>query len=348
MKNHAARSLGRPVPGPKASFTREEQIALTNCLLPPVVQRLIQTHQPDTLIVIPDGALHELPFEALRLERGTLERFVLDEMPPITYAPSARILAALQRRAAAEPETSRLILSVGNPDYRQAAEDLPQTSLTTVTRSAFVSLGGSLQPLPGTEAECRRLVNAFGKDQVAVLTGSQATEQNVRMKVATCSLLHLAAHGFAEEKHENLFGAIALTPPRGFAVLPENDGFLSVHEIASLPLTRCELVVLSGCQTNVGPESPLESGSTLARAFLVAGARRVISSLWRVDDASTAELIGTFFDQLAEIERARRRVNYAQALQAARKRVRADPQWSSPYYWAPFILTGPAESIHFR
>ena len=204
-------------------------------------------------------------------------------------------------------------------------------------------LGGKLARLPGTAVECRQAERAFGSGQVKVLEGPDATEQNVRAAIRGRRIVHLAAHGLLDESHENLFGAIALTPPPPGAGSPDNDGFLMLHEVHTLPLAGCELAVLSACQTNVGPERPLEAGSTLAQAFLTAGAKRVVSSHWNVADASTAELMGKFFEEVARSLKQGEPVNYALALKRARKHIQSIDPWSSPYYWAPFVLIGPAQ-----
>jgi CHAT domain-containing protein len=111
-----------------------------------------------------------------------------------------------------------------------------------------------------------------------------------------------------------------------------------------LPLAQCEVAVISACESNVGHTRKLESGSTLARAFLSAGARRVVASMWRVDDQATAALMTEFAAAIAESLRDNQPPNYAEALDRARHRVRADkkhPEWQKPHYWAPFVLIGP-------
>src|SRR5262249_39577488 len=120
---------------------------------------------------------------------------------------------------------------------------------------------------------------------------------------------------------------------------PGDDGFLELHEIYQLPLGECELAVLSACETNVGPQQPLEAGVTLAGGFLAAGARRVVASHWRVDDRSAAALMGAFFERLAAASRDGP-VSFARALQHARQQVRSQPEWASPFHWAPFVLIG--------
>jgi CHAT domain-containing protein len=92
----------------------------------------------------------------------------------------------------------------------------------------------------------------------------------------------------------------------------------------------------------------LEAGSTIAQAFLAAGAHRVVCSHWNVDDASTAELIGSFFERIANAVRKKPdsasndiNIPYATALHEAQLKVRSQPKWSAPYYWAAFNLIGP-------
>jgi CHAT domain-containing protein len=166
----------------------------------------------------------------------------------------------------------------------------------------------------------------------------------VRQRLGGRKFVHLAAHGLVDQQYQNLFGAIALTAPVGSQnSTTDDDGFLSLFEIHRLPLKDCELAVLSACRTNVCPQRPLEAGSTMARAFLAAGARRVVCSHWDVDDQSTAELIGAFTAAIGESLRAGREPNYAVALSDARKFVRNQSKWSSPYHWAPFVMMGPAK-----
>ena len=159
-------------------------------------------------------------------------------------------------------------------------------------------------------------------------------------------VVHIAAHGLADNRLGNLFGGLWLAPPPGLkTVEPEaaDDGFLGLGEIYRPPLSECELAVLSACVTNYGPQQPLEAGVTLAGGFLAAGARRVVASHWSVDDESTAELMSVFFQEVTAAARAGRALSYARALQQARRQVRDRAGWSAPYYWAPFVLVGPAQ-----
>jgi CHAT domain-containing protein len=340
------RGLAGVVHSEKGVAAAQQGTSLADVLVPRSVRSIIEHRAPQSVIIVPDGALHELPFEALLLESQPTPKYLLDVFPPIAYAPSANILMNLAERPTAE--TSALtVLTVGNPAYPQAAKSAQaieakaanKGSLAAVSRAAYIGLGGQLPPLPATAKECQRVAKAFASAKVTDLEGEKATEQNVRQAIAGCRFIHLAAHGLVDQQHDNLFGAIALTPPAQAIDSSDNDGFLSLHEIHSLPLSACQLAVLSACQTNVGPNRPMESGSTIAQAFLAAGARRAVCSHWNVDDASTAELIGEFFERIS----AARTVDYAKALHDARLAVRAQQRWASPYYWSPFILIGPPQ-----
>ncbi|MBW3542102.1 MAG: CHAT domain-containing protein [Planctomycetes bacterium] len=347
-RTFGTRGLGEAVPVPKGSRRAEPLMAPAEILLPEAVREIIRERQPELLVIVPDGALHQLPFEALLLAEAPRPEFVLDRFPPIAYAPSANILASLRSRPAVPAEARARVLTVGNPAYPQAESIVLADARGEVTREAMLGVAGQLPLLEGTERETRRIeetMTAAGAD-VAVLLGASATEGRLAELVRGRGLVHLAAHGLVDERPGNLFGAIALATPDENARTGD-DGFLSYAEILQLPLDDCDLAVLSACQTNVGPLRPLEAGATLAQAFLSAGCRRVVASHWKVSDESTAALVGTFFEQLGERGGEDGFVDYAQALHQARLSIRRDaahPQWAAPYHWAPFVLLGPARS----
>jgi CHAT domain-containing protein len=183
----------------------------------------------------------------------------------------------------------------------------------------------------------------FAKAQVKALTGGQATRRAFVAALPGRRVLHLAAHAFADERFGNQFGALALAPAPPRKGTPADDGLLYLHEIFTLPLGDCELAVLSGCVTNVGPQQPLEAGVTLASGFLSAGARRVVASHWSVADDATADLMGVFFEEVTAAARKGEPPDYPGALQRARRSLRGQPRWAAPFYWAPFVLVGPAD-----
>ena len=344
-------------------------VAVADILFPEQLRKLIRERSPQKLVIIPDGALHNLPFEALLIRAGDTTgsdspRFVLDEFPPIAYAPSANILVNLIRRPATSSESRRRLLTLGNPQYRMQAgvakstdssadsaiDSSAETAVAAadrgeeLTRDVMYGLRGSLPPLPGTARECARLAECFERRDMTVksLLATNATEAKFVESVRGYGLVHLAAHGLVDERYGNLFGAIALTPPMDTTLNEGNDGFLSYNEILQLPLVDCELAVLSACQTNVGPDRPLEAGSTLAQAFLAAGSRRVIASHWKVSDDSTAELVAGLFELISEDLANSDRFDVTSSLHAAKLKVRNDPRWQAPFYWASFVLLGPS------
>jgi CHAT domain-containing protein len=314
---------GRPAP------PAQRLELLADVLLPEAARRSLRARTPRLLLIVPDGALHKLPLEALVVESGERPRYLLDILPATVYAPSVTALALLANRP--RPSGPPTLLTLCDPAYVEAKG--PETA--PASRSGLLVLRGHLTRLPFTADESRLVRGCYEPGQVLALEGKGASERALRRAVAGRRVVHLAAHGFADDRLGNLFGAVALTPPAPGEEAPENDGFLSLHEIYQLPLSDCELVVLSACQTNTGPQRPLEAGVTLASGFLAAGARKVLASHWSVDDRSTAELMSHFFREAQD------GVSHPEALYAARRAVRSQPGWGSPYHWAPFVLLGP-------
>src|SRR5205807_732649 len=144
-------------------------------------------------------------------------------------APSAAILALLAERQHPAPSGPLSLLTVANAAYPQPETPAPNTPATEETR--LLGWRGQLPLLPFTAEESRRVRRYFDADHVLALEGAQATEKAVVAALAGRRVLHLAAHGFADERFGNLFGALALTPPAPELKTPDNDGFLSLNEI---------------------------------------------------------------------------------------------------------------------
>jgi CHAT domain-containing protein len=311
--------LESSIPGSEVPPQRLELLA--SVLLPEPARAHIRQEDPPGLVVVPDGALHKLPFEALVFKSGPKPTYAIDELPPITYAPSVAILALLAERQAPLGGGPLSLLTVGDPAYRQ---------------------GGRFPRLEHSATESRRSQDLFAPWPVRALGQGLATKEKVVARMAGRRIVHIAAHGLADQEFGNRFGALALTPRQG---PPEDADFLWLQEIYNLPLKGCELAVLSACNTNVGQQGPLEAGITLASAFQAAGARRVVASHWEVHDASTAELMVAFFRKVTEAAQKGEKVSYARALQEARLLLRRDKdeKKSSPFHWAPFVLVGPPD-----
>jgi CHAT domain-containing protein/Tfp pilus assembly protein PilF len=325
------------------------------------------------IIIVPDGALHLLPFEALVVKNPAVDqdvRYWLDEGPAIIYAPSASSLYNIERRpdsSVMRLTTEPLVLSLSDPIYnpqkvalaRQkeslgnpiASKPKPEDKSARAqpalsrTRDAYERAGGVLVELPGTARETDEIRKACEGDDgrggaVLELRRLNADEPQLRASLPGKRYIHLATHGLCSEGLDTLFSALALTPPAAETSTTDNDGFLQLYEIYDLRLPQCELAVLSACQTNVGKNVKGEGVFGLSRGFLAAGARRVVASQWSVDDESTAKLMGDYFRRIIGEEKTGKRIDYALALRDAKRAIRCQKQWVEPYYWAPFILIG--------
>jgi CHAT domain-containing protein len=295
------------------------------------------------LIVVPDGPLALLPFETLIVTPGEPPQTLLDVGPPLLYGPSATVLKNLwERRRVAVPRDRPAVCTVGDPSYPPRLPAVRDEPVQLAARSSYSALGGALAPLPYSGWESDWVAAVFQRSGVGSvqLRGAEASEANLRRQIAGRSIIHLACHGLADQAYGNFFGALALSPGRA-ANDSEDDGFLTLPEIYQLDLKACDLAILSACQTNFGPEQRGEGVWALSRGFLVAGARRVVASNWLVDDEAAASLVSYFCGGLAQAEKAGQPPDYAAALHAAKRWVRQQPKWQSPFYWAPFVMIGP-------
>ena len=182
---------------------------------------------------------------------------------------------------------------------------------------------------------------------VTRFNGAQSTEENVRQNVTGKSIVHLACHGQAEgEKNEKgedeVISALLLTI--GTPNNSKNDGYLELAEMFALSLKACELAVLSTCVTNLGADNPGEGTWSLGRGILAAGAKRVVTTNWQVDDEASKLLVYFFIKDTNESISESSEPDHTAALRQAKREIRNDqdnPQWLYPYYWAPFVLIGP-------
>lgn len=271
---------------------------------------------PRSLVIVPWGILHYLPFDALPLAGGRVA-----DWAPTAYAPSASALVELRRRGAATPGPR--CLAVGGADYGGEAAS---------ARGGPLPRRGALGALPHSRREVERVAGRFGAGATRTLVAGEATEGRLKAEpLETYSVLHLATHGFVD----------ASSPSRSGLVLgagaAEEDGVLQVREILRLPLAA-ELVTLSACESALGELVTGEGMVGLVRAFFYAGADAVVASLWSVSDEASAELMDAFYAALAE------GLPKAEALRRARLEIRGRPGWEHPYYWAPFVLVGRGEA----
>ncbi len=262
-------------------------------------------------MISPDGPLAFVPFTYL-LSTDT----DLPGRAEIALIPSATVYRLLQLDGA---RRGKRLLLLGDPDYR---------GMGTGRALHLLGGGGALLPLPAT----RREVRAIEREGDSVHLGSDASERTLRTIAPTrdrWAAIHLACHGTVHAKRPSL-SALALTPGGG------HDGFLTAAEILHVPL-QTDLVVLSACESGLGRPTTGEGMMGLARAFMSAGAPRVIASLWPVDDDATEALMTAFYGAWRDGES-----STAQALRRAQATVRGEPgsKWHHPKYWAAWVLWG--------
>ncbi len=296
----------------------------------------------ERLFIVPDGSLLGLPYEALVVSGDADPQYLLDAGPPVAYAPSATVAYNLARReSAATPRGVKPVLSIANPEYSPAEPSEAAGGPTAQAR--YTAGGGRLSPLPHSGIESHWAAEVFEKRNIPTgfLRRSDATERWVRRFAPQRKILHFACHGLADREYGNFFGALALTPGPDAATNPADDGFLTLPEIYDLDLSGNELAILSACQTNYGPTQRGEGVWALSRGFLVAGSRRVVASNWLVDDEAAASLVSVYCSGIAQAEEKGETADYAASLHAAKRWVRKQEAWSSPYYWATFVHLGP-------
>jgi CHAT domain-containing protein len=189
--------------------------------------------------------------------------------------------------------------------------------------SSLLVLGDPDRTLPHAEEEARAVAKMYG---ASAYLGKDATESRLRSEAPLAGLLHVAAHAHYDALRP-LFSRIDLAPSGDGE---PDDGRLHGYEIYDLDLGRTRLAVLSACETALGPRSNGDDVVALTRAFLAAGAPAVVTTLWSVDDASTADLVVKFY------ERMRNGSPPARALQEAQVSMLSH----DPNEWSAFVLTG--------
>ncbi len=288
------------------------------------------------VVVIADGMLHYVPFAALPDPRGgiLLERHQVVALPSVS---TVRLL-----RAVAPAPPSKTVAVLADPVFRvddarvtggaKPAEPVRVADDASRAARDFAGLD-HLERLVFTRREAMRSASLAGAERSLVALDFDASLRTVReARLGEYRFVHFATHGFLNTRRPELSGLVlSLFDSEARA----QDGFLSALDAFNLDLSA-DVVVLSGCRTALGKEVRGEGLVGLPQAFLHAGTRRVVSSLWAVDDAATAALMGRFYEGLLGATP----VRPAAALRDAQAYVRSRPQWRHPYYWAGFQLLG--------
>jgi CHAT domain-containing protein/tetratricopeptide (TPR) repeat protein len=325
--------------------------ALTRILLNPLRGAL----GGKRLLIVADGALQYLPFAALPDPETVGERAwtPLVVSHEIVNLPSASVLAVLRGELDGRAQAPKTLAVFADPVFDAQDERLAGSTRNKAVRhpaigemdwerdlfrsaaEAGVTSGGEtrIPRLRFTRREAQAILQlAPAASRKEALDFDANRETATSPELSQYRFVHFATHGFIDSVHPELSGIVLSLVDRSGRPLP---GFLPAGEVFNLKLPA-DLVVLSGCRTALGKEIRGEGFVGLTRAFLYAGAARVIASLWKVEDRATAELMSRLYGGILSGEKLRP----AAALRAAQISMWKQKQWQAPYYWSGFVLQG--------
>ena len=285
--------------GGKELTSEQEEVYALKALSDVLIGPISHLVQGDEVVIVPDAALFLVPYAALVDQHSRY----LSETLRIRLVPTLTSLKLMAQCPEGYHSTSGALL-VGDPLVNDVLIDEKRVKQLPAAKQEVDMIGTILSITP--------------------LTGKNATKAQVLNKLNSVALVHIAAHGQAKT------GEIILCPnPDG----PNKGDFrLTMVDVLNVKL-RAKLVVLSCCHSGRG-KIKAEGVVGLARAFLGAGARSVLASLWAIDDKATLEFMRYFYEHLVEGQSTGKAVNLAM------KRMRESKDFSDVKYWAPFVLIG--------
>ncbi len=331
---HAGRAKKR---GEAAS--RRAGVALKKRIWDPVAARVGEVQR---VFLVPDGAIHLVNIAALPVGA---DRYLVESGPMVHLLNTERDLLRDREKA-----SGRGLLAMGDPDFGPSGNSRP-TGARTATDACAPSGQLTFDRLPGAAREIHDLGAFWNRvdGPATVMTGARATVAAFRRAAPGKQVLHLATHGFYLAGR---CGAASASPPEpwalaGVALAGANSdsgsgssrGILTAEDAVGVDLEGVDWAVLSGCDTGLGKIDAHEGVFGLRRAFQLAGARTVITSLWPVEDEWGRRWMAKLYDA-----RLRRKLGTAACVRAAtlatlQSRRRAGLS-THPFYWAPYVAAG--------
>jgi CHAT domain-containing protein len=328
-------------------------VAASNALYKAVFEPASGLVGEKRLLVVADGALNYVPFEALvKTTEGAdyASLGYLIKTNEIVYAPSASVIAAIRQQGNRSASKNLLVVAdpvfssndprlKGNSAMQGSAEARGlglglESAVSDVAGEQPQSSGMQLARLAGTRIEAEEIakIARAGGSQSDLWTDLNASEENVRTRdVTKYRVVHIATHGLLDAERPQFTGVVL-----SLVGNKTGDGFLRTDEIFNLRL-GAPLVMLSACETGLGKEKRGEGVIGLTRAFMYAGAPTVGVSLWSVADKSTADLMTDFYKRLLTSPAP---ASPSGAMRHAQIAMIAGKKYSAPFYWAPFVLVG--------
>jgi len=334
----------------------ESAAVLSHMVLAPVAR---QIEGKKKLLIVSDGALQYIPFAALPIPERTRankkETLPLLASYAVVNLPSASVLALLQDRPDERKKPTKEVAVLADPVFakddarvetgqsRPAAADhggsgtsrsiaAEQLSRVLADVPSATRGEGYLRRLPFSRQEARAILALVPSGEAMEAVDFEASRATaLGPELAKYRIVHFATHGLLDSGHPESSGLVfSLVNSRGE---PE-DGFLGLEDIYNMTLSA-DLVVLSACNTGLGREIQGEGLVGLTQGFMYAGAPQVVASLWSVDDAATAELMGRFYQAMEK-----KKLSPVAALRQAQVEILKQKRWNDPYYWAGFVIYG--------
>jgi CHAT domain-containing protein/Tfp pilus assembly protein PilF len=302
------------------------------------------------LLVITEGALQYIPFEALLVPGESTgvagaAKTTLLETNEVVIEPSISTLIAIRGARNRPASTSKLVAVVADPVFT-VSDDRVQSPAPGVAQAApekggsqsfpqtsnILTRDGALQRLVHASEEADAISSVAPRGTTMVAKGFEASRETAMSSdVGQYQIIHFATHGFLDSEHPELSGIVLTRVDRNGG---QTNGLVPLHDIYSLNLSA-ELTVLSACQTALGKEIKGEGLVGLAHGFMAAGSKSVVASLWKVDDRATSDLMADFYKAMLQQD-----MTPSAALRSAKLRMMREQGRSEPYYWAGFVLQG--------
>lgn len=305
---------------------KENALELYQILLAPILEGKLDNKvsaSVEELIIIPDGPLAFLPFEALITDltpSSTIDYKNLNYLVrnyKISYAYSSNLL--LKNKSSRKNKDAQNLIAFG------FSNDIKNTG--------NYKKDNDNQELQGSTRELKAIASVIKGEYYA---GEQATEENFKRDAPEYDILHLAVHGISDIKNEFNTSLIFKKGKNS-----KEDGILYPYELYTLNL-KSQLVVLSACETGVGRQFKGEGIYSMARGFAYAGCPSIVMSFWKVNDRATADLMSHFYQMLSSgirIDEAMRQAKLAYLNEA-------DEYSAHPANWAAFVPLGDMSPIH--
>ena len=297
------------------------------------------------LIVVADGVLQYVPFAALSVANAAMGYRPIIHDHEIVSLPSASALAVQRRNLASRKPAAKSLAVIADPVFSvndsrlktartvTVRQGLPANETRIIEHLSDNSTGQlAIRRLPFTRQEADQILAVAPSASNLKLLDFRANRSLVTSgELSKYRYIHFATHGYLDSSRADLSAIVlSLVDEKGN---PE-DGFLRALDLYNLNLPA-ELVVLSACETGLGKDVKGEGLVGLTRGFMYAGARRVIVSLWNVNDKATASLMERVYAGMLKTHK-----TPTAALRAAQIEMFKQKQWQSPYYWAGFVLQG--------